>query len=259
MPSGPKGPLELAGEARAAFGRIKNSLADATLLPHPPPEAQPSLMVDAMTVTAGAVLQQKLSGSTRPLAFFSKKLLPAETLNVTFGCELLAIYLAVKHFLHFLESRDIAIFTDHESLIFPPRSHSDKYNPRKIAHLDYISQLTTDIHHTDGTKNEKADMLSRPSLSSPQLSHGIDLGVMVAEQQLVGFPGDGSVSSFQSIDFPLTTDSSTILCNVSTFFSSSFLWPPRCVELCFKLCMDSPTLKYEPHKSSSRKDLSCLT
>ncbi|BHF81968.1 hypothetical protein SprV_0802510400 [Sparganum proliferum] len=146
MLSGPEGPLDLTGEVLTAFERIKNSLADATLLTHPAKEAQLSLM-----------------------------LLPAETRYSTFGCELLAIYLAVKHFRHLLEGRDFTVFTDHKPLTFALRSHSDKYNPREIAHLDYISQFTTDIRHIDGTKNEVADMLSRPSLSSLQLSHGIDL------------------------------------------------------------------------------------
>ncbi|BHF63889.1 hypothetical protein SprV_0200688400 [Sparganum proliferum] len=181
--SGPKGPLELRGHALTAFERIKTSLADATLLTHPAPEAPLSLMVDASTVAVGAVLQQHINNSTRPLAFFSKKLSPAETRYSTFGRELLAIYLAVKHFRHFLEGRDFTIFTDRKPLTFALRSHSDKYNPREIAHLDYISQFTTDIRHIDGPKNEVADMLSRPSLSSLQLSHGIDLCAMAAEQQ----------------------------------------------------------------------------
>nr|VZI00062.1 unnamed protein product [Spirometra erinaceieuropaei] len=64
MLSGPKGPLELTGEALTAFERIKNSLADATLLTHPAPEAQLSLMVDASNVAVGVVLQQHLAGST---------------------------------------------------------------------------------------------------------------------------------------------------------------------------------------------------
>nr|VZI51326.1 unnamed protein product [Spirometra erinaceieuropaei] len=54
--SGPKGPLELRGHALTAFERIKTSLADATLLTHPAPEAPLSLMVDASTVAVGAVL-----------------------------------------------------------------------------------------------------------------------------------------------------------------------------------------------------------
>ncbi|BHF66544.1 hypothetical protein SprV_0200956500 [Sparganum proliferum] len=194
MLSGPKGPLELTGEALTTFKRIKNSLADATLLTNPAPEAQLSLM-----------------------------LLPAETRYSTFGRELLAIHLAVKHFRHFLEGRDFTVFTDHKPLTFALRSHSDKYNPREIAHLDYISQFTTDIRHIDGTKNEVADMLSRPSLLSLQLSHGIDLCAMAAEQQRVGCPGDESVSGLLLKDVPLTTGSGTILCDVSTPFHRNFV------------------------------------
>ncbi|BHF60797.1 hypothetical protein SprV_0100376400 [Sparganum proliferum] len=143
------------------------------------------------------------------------KLLPAGTRYNTFGRELLAIYLTVQHFRHFLEGRDITVFTDHKPLTFALRSHSNKYNPREIAHLDYITQFTTDIHHIDGTKNDVADMLSRPSLSSLQLSHGIDLCAMAAEQQRIGCPGDESVSGLQLKGVPLTTGSSTILCDVS--------------------------------------------
>nr|VZI34713.1 unnamed protein product [Spirometra erinaceieuropaei] len=69
--SGAEGPFELTGDALTAFERIKNSLADTTLLTHPAPEAQLSLMPDASTVAVGAVLQQHFARSTRPLAFFS--------------------------------------------------------------------------------------------------------------------------------------------------------------------------------------------
>ncbi|VDL97076.1 unnamed protein product [Schistocephalus solidus] len=94
-----------------------------------------------------------------------------------------------------------------------------------------------------------ADMLSRPSLSALQLSQGINLIVMAAEQRRVGCPGDESVSSLQQADVPLTTGTGTILCNVSI---------PCCVEFCFTLFMDSHTLGSGPHKSSSRKGLSGL-
>nr|VZI40988.1 unnamed protein product [Spirometra erinaceieuropaei] len=167
MLSGPKGSLELTVEALTALERIENSLADANLLTHPAPEAQLSLMVDASTVA----------------------LLPAETRYSTIGRELLAIYLAMKHFRHLLEGRDFTFVTDHKPLTFALRSHSDKCNPREIAHQNYISQFTTDIRHIDGMNNEVADMLSRPSLSSLQLAHGIDLCAMEVEQQRVGCPG----------------------------------------------------------------------
>ncbi|BHF68484.1 hypothetical protein SprV_0301151900 [Sparganum proliferum] len=221
----PKGPLELTGEALTAFERIKNSLADATLLTHPAPEAQLSLMVDASTVAVGAVLQQHLAGSTQPLAFFSKKLLPAETRYSTFGRELLAIYLAVKHFRHFLEGQEFTIFTDHKPLTFSIHSRSDKLSPREIRHLDYISQFTSDIRHIDGSRNEVADELSRPSIAHLQLSPGIDLAEMAAEQRRVGSPCDEDASGLQLQELPLKTGNGTILCDVSTPSHRPFVPP----------------------------------
>ncbi|BHF59223.1 hypothetical protein SprV_0100218000 [Sparganum proliferum] len=233
MLSGPKGPLELTGEALTAFERIKNSLADATLLTHPAPEAQLSPMVDASTVAVGAVLQQHLAGSTQPLAFFSKKLLPAGTRYSTFGRELLAIYLAVKHFRHFLEGQEFTIFTDHKPLTFAIHSRSDKLSPREIRHLDYISQFTSDIRHVDGSRNEVADALSRPSIAHLQLSPGIDLAEMAAEQRRVGSPCDEDVSGLQLQELPLTTGNGTILCDVSTPSHRPFVPPSlrRCTRI----------------------------
>nr|VZI00481.1 unnamed protein product [Spirometra erinaceieuropaei] len=225
MLSGPKGPLELTGEALTAFERIKNSLADATLLTHPAPEAQLSLMVDASTVAVGAVLQRHLAGSTQPLAFFSKKLLPAETRYSTFGRELLAIYLAVKYFRHSLEGRDFTVFTDHKPLTFALSSHTDKLNPREIRQLDYISQFTSDIRHINGSRNEVADALSRPSIAHLQLSPGIDLDEMAAEQRRVGPPCDEDVFGLQLQELPLTTGNGTILCDVSTPSHRPFVPP----------------------------------
>ncbi|BHF61792.1 hypothetical protein SprV_0100476900 [Sparganum proliferum] len=48
MLSGPKGALELTGEELTAFERFKNFLSDATLLTHPAPDAQLSLMAEAI-------------------------------------------------------------------------------------------------------------------------------------------------------------------------------------------------------------------
>ncbi|BHF65278.1 Era Like 12S Mitochondrial RRNA Chaperone 1 [Sparganum proliferum] len=196
MLSVPKGPLELTGEALTVFERIKNSLADAILLTHPAPEAQLSLM-----------------------------LLPAETRYSTFGRELLAIYLAVKHFRHFLEGQGFTIFTDHKPLTFAIHSRSDKLSPREIRHLDYISHFTSDIRHIDGSRNEVADALSRPSIAHLQLSPGIDLAEMAAEQRRVGSPCDGDVSGLQLQELPLTTGNGTILCGVSTPSHRPFVPP----------------------------------
>ena len=56
----------------------------------------------------------------------------AESLYSTFGRELLAVYLAIRHFRHMLEGRDFTIFTDHKLLIYALHSVSDRYLPREV-------------------------------------------------------------------------------------------------------------------------------
>ncbi|BHF70241.1 hypothetical protein SprV_0301329100 [Sparganum proliferum] len=92
----------------------------------PSPPRLKQFVISLNQPPSGAVFQQQLADPTRPLALISKELLPTETGYSTFGCELPTIYLAVKHFRHFLEGQDTAVSTDHEPLPFALRSLSDK-------------------------------------------------------------------------------------------------------------------------------------
>ena len=86
-----------------ALDNIKQALAQATLIFHPKLDAPTCIMTDASNVAVGAVLQQFIDNHWCPIAFFSTKLKPAETRYSAFDRELLAVYLAVKHFRHFVE------------------------------------------------------------------------------------------------------------------------------------------------------------
>lgn len=102
-----------------AFSDVKKALSEATMLHHPMHDAPTSVMTDASGTAVGAVLQQRVDGHWQPLAFFSKKLQPAETRYSVFSRELLAAYLAVRHFQHFVEGRAFTISTDHKPLPVP--------------------------------------------------------------------------------------------------------------------------------------------
>ena len=147
--------------ATTAFADTKNALANASLLVHPTPDAPTCIMTDASDLAIGAVLQQYVDEKWCPIAFFSKALKPAERKYSTFDRELLAIYLAVKHFQYFLEGRQFHVLTDHKPLTYVLTTRSDKYTPRQVRHLDQISQYTTDIRHVEGANNSAADALSR--------------------------------------------------------------------------------------------------
>ena len=107
------------------------------------------------------VLQQYIDIRWCPIAYFSKKLKPAEIKYSTFDRDLLAVYLAIKYFRHFIEGWQFSVLTDHKPLTFSLSTHSDSHTPRHIHHLDYILQFTSEIHHISGHSNSVADALSR--------------------------------------------------------------------------------------------------
>ena len=134
-------------EAVASFNATKDSLANASLLSYPKSDAPTCLMTDASDTAVGAVLQQHINGTWRPISFFSRKMTPAETRYSTFDREMLGVYLAIKHFRHFLEGRSFHILTDHKPLTFALHARSDRYSPHQARQLDYISQFTSNIRH----------------------------------------------------------------------------------------------------------------
>ena len=148
-------------EGVESFTAIKSKIATITLLAHQSPYASTVLTTDASATAVGAVLQQRISGSLMPLAFFSRRLEPRERRYSTFHRELLAVYLAVRHFRHFLEGRQFQIWTDHKPLVYALTRKSDHHSPRVVRQLSYIAEITSDIRHISGHENIPADALSR--------------------------------------------------------------------------------------------------
>lgn len=148
-------------QATQAFDKCVEMLTNATALAHPAEDALLILSVDASDYAVGAELRQVVNGVDGPLGFFSRRMTAAETRYSTYDRELLAIYLAVKHFRHHIEGMQCVIYTDHKPLTFAFKQQIDKCSPRQIRHLEFISQYTTDIRHVSGSENVVADALSR--------------------------------------------------------------------------------------------------
>ena len=125
-----KQPLAWYDNTVKAFNDIKQAIASASLLSYPTPDAPTNIMTDTSNTAVGAVLQKLINNTWRPIAFFSKALKAQETRYSTFDRELLAVYLAIKHFRHFIEGHQFHVSTDHKPLIFALQLHSDKYTPR---------------------------------------------------------------------------------------------------------------------------------
>ncbi|GFY23135.1 transposon Tf2-11 polyprotein [Trichonephila clavipes] len=109
----------------------------------------------------------QLSNSNwEPIAFLTLKLSTTQQNWSTYDRKLLAIYTSMKKFRHMLEGREFIIYTDQKPLTYAFKQKPDKYIPRQLRHLEYISQFFTDIRYVVGTENKVADALSRVEIDA---------------------------------------------------------------------------------------------
>ena len=76
------------------------------------------MVMNALDVAAGAVLQQLVDGVWLSLAFFSQKLRTPKWKYNTLDRELLALYLGIRHFRYFLEGWQFTAYMNHKPLSF---------------------------------------------------------------------------------------------------------------------------------------------
>ena len=148
-------------EAEEAFEKIKEDLANVTLLVHPVINAETRLVTDASDTGMGASLEQHFSVSWKPLAFFSRKFTSAQRNYSAYDRELTAVFESIRYFRHFLEGQNFKVVTDHKPLVYAFVQRSEKGSPRQQRQLAFISQFTTQIQHLPRTDNVVADSLSR--------------------------------------------------------------------------------------------------
>jgi hypothetical protein len=206
-------------EMDTAFQRTKVALAEATMLTHPRTDVPVALTADASDLAVGAVLEQFVDGSWQPMAFYSRQLRPPERKYSAFDRELLALFLAVRHFRFCLEGRPFTAYTDHKPLTFAISKISDPWSARQQRQLAYISEYTTQIRHIAGKDNHVADALSRSSICALHTEIGVDYTAMAAAQRSdkedMASYGRGTTGlRLQQIPFGDVGD--TLLCDVST-------------------------------------------
>ena len=98
----------------------------------------------------GTVLQQHIRDLWQTILSFSRALKPSETKYSTFNQEVLAIDLTITFFQHFVKVCVFHILTDNKPLRYSLSSHANHHTHCQIRHLDYISQLTSDIRYVNG-------------------------------------------------------------------------------------------------------------
>ena len=93
---------------------MKRVIARETILAFPNFRKPFHIHTDASDFQMGAVISQ----DNKPIAFWSKKLNPAQTRYTTTEKELLSIVEACKEFRTILLGQQLVIFTDHKNLTY---------------------------------------------------------------------------------------------------------------------------------------------
>ena len=147
-------------ECAAAFDQLKDSLCSSPVLKSPDWDKPFILQTDASNRGVGAILSQPdADGSDRPVAYFSRKLLPREERFSTIEKECLAIKLGVQAFQVYLIGRTFTIQTDHRSLAWLDRMKDA--NARLTRWSLLLQSYTFNVEYRAGGKNGNADGLSR--------------------------------------------------------------------------------------------------
>ena len=149
-------------ECEEAFTAIKERLTTAPILIIFDPERETSVDTDASDYAIGARLAQKGDdGKLRPVAYFSRKMTPAELNYDIHDKELLAIVEACKTWRAYLEGAKytVQVFTDHKNLLY--WTSTKELNRRQVRWSEELSKFDLRITHVRGTENGCADALSR--------------------------------------------------------------------------------------------------
>lgn len=207
-------PVNFTKEQQEAFDESKRALANATLLVHPHPGAELSIVTDASDVSIGAVLQQRTGDIWKPLGFFSRKLTLTQQKYSPYDRELLAIYEAIKYFQHMVEARSFVVFTDHRPLTYAFTTNREKSSsPRQYRYKDFISQFTTDIKYVPGPENVVADALSRVDEVSPVIDYQELARSQEEDPELQGLLQRGSTLKLKRM--PIPGSSYKVYCDVT--------------------------------------------
>ena len=150
-----------------AFVTLKTAMQSAPVLALPDPTLPFVVHTDASGFAIGAVLMQDQGKGLQPIAFLSKKMLPAETRYPVHEQELLAIIHALSSWRHYLYGAKFKVMTDHHSLRY--FKTQPLLSGRQSRWKDVIANFDFDIEYIKGELNPVADGLSRRSDHSSEL------------------------------------------------------------------------------------------
>jgi len=169
------GPFGFAEAQRQSFNALKKAFTSAGVLVHFDPSKPIMLETDASGFAIGAVLSQQHTDINnpanrhwKPVAYFSRKMIPAENNYETHDQELLAIVAAFKQWRHYLEgsAHTVLVKTDHNSLKYFMTKKD--LNRRQARWAERLSAFDFEIVYRTGKSNPADGPSRRPDYELPK-------------------------------------------------------------------------------------------
>ena len=154
-----------------AFQMAKKVIAREVLLAYPDYSKPFEIHTDASHYQLGAVISQ----AGKPIAFYSRKLNPAQTRYTTTERELLSIVETLKEYRNILLGYPIEVFTDHKNLVYK------NFNTERVMRWRLLlEEFGPKLTYVKGTSNVVADALSRLRLTEEDFSHDLKVFELAA-------------------------------------------------------------------------------
>jgi hypothetical protein len=167
VPKGPFPPEMWTAECQAAFEEIKAALTTPPVLAYPDFRAahegkEPfEVIADASVHAVGAVLLQ----GGKPIAYESKKFIPAEYNYETGEQELLATVHALRTFRCYLDGTTFRLVTDHEPLTY--FQDKPRLSRKQARWYEFLQDFSYKWEHRPGRINVADPLSRRPDMVDP--------------------------------------------------------------------------------------------
>ena len=175
-------PFEWGAFEQSAFEKVKQALTSSPVLAVHDPTRPNVLTTDASALGLGAVYSQVApDGTSRVVAFWSRRTNDAESRYAAVELEVLAVVEALEHFRIYLEGAQVSLVTDCAAIRWI-KSNKDT-SSRLFRWTLRLSTFTFTVTHRAGKSNVVADALSRNPPSINTLNVGaLPLGAFAARQ-----------------------------------------------------------------------------
>ena len=152
-------------ECQHAFEQLKDSLMKAPLLAKWTPGLETAIECDSSGYAVGGTLMQKMKGLWHSVAYFSKKLNPAESNYPIHDKEMLAIIHCIREWHTELVGQHFHVWSDHRNLAyFQKKQHLGE---RQMRWAYELNDFSFDIIHKSDKEQVQSDALSRREQDIP--------------------------------------------------------------------------------------------